>query len=118
MENVCRAVLTFVTHLRADELSGQGHDLAGGFIAAALFNKPQVGLQHEIGVGLVLILKRSGRRISHLEAATETPGPENKTVVSETIFFFFLNVCLESKKRFVVGFFTNLEMDRVTGPFI
>ena len=59
--------LTSVAHFGAKEFSLEAGDLAGGFIAATTLNKPKIGLQNQVGIGFVLILKLSGLIIRHGE---------------------------------------------------
>ncbi len=58
-------VSTSVSHPGSGQFSREGKNLSGGLISGSTFNQPEIGLQHQVRVGLVLVLQRAGGIVGH-----------------------------------------------------
>ena len=57
--------LTSVAHPGSEHFPCEGKNLSGCLISTSFVDQPQIGLEDQVGVGLVLVLQRAGGIVSH-----------------------------------------------------
>ena len=64
-DKLFKMVITSVSHSGSDHFSREGKNLSGVLISGSTFDQPEIGLQHQVRVGLVLVLQRPGSGVRH-----------------------------------------------------